>query len=286
MGFTTPLGNAFTVLKEHPIIIVPFLVFLIAIIVVSVILALVTVGAVSAGASSLFTTGTPTFGNILAVFVPLVLGIIIIALIGGAFMQGMYIDLARQGLSGKVSLGSAWDISKDRALRLIALNFLILIIYGVVIVILAYGTGVPGVIQHIIASYTSSITSGSQGISTLISLVAGVLAFFILLVIAGVIMSVLFYQATVVVVLENIGVIAALKRSYNIGKNNFVTILLFLIFVGIVTTILSVVIALFGAIPILGVIIRLAGDVLLGVWGSMIPAMFYFEYIKPMKKKK
>ncbi len=288
MGFTAPLANSFKVLKEHPIIVVPFLAFLILIIIVSVILALVTVGAVSAGASSLFTTGTPSISNLLSVFVPLVLGILIVALIGGAFMQGMYIDLARQGLSGKtISLGGAWDTAKNRALKLIALNILILIIYAVVILILVFITGVPGVINNVMSTYASSFASGtSPGISTFVSLVASVLAFFILLVIAVVIMSVMFYQAPVVVILEDAGVIEALKRSIDIGKKNFVTILVFFIIVGIVSTILSIVISLLGLIPYLGIIIRLAGDVLLGVWAAMIPAMFYFEYIKPMGKKK
>lgn len=284
MGFVAPLGNAFKVLKEHPVVVVPVIAFAIVLMIVGVILVLATVGAAGSNLASLLTTSTPSIRSLFTIFAPLIVVIGIIALVGGAIMDGMYIDLARQGLSGKVSLESAWSTAKGKALRLIALNILILIIDLIIIVILAFATGLPSTVSSAIAHYTSSVASGSSGISVLISLVVSLLAFFILLVITLIITSILFYQARVVVVLENCGVIDALKRSIDIGVKNFLTLLLFLIFVGIVSGMVGFVISLLGSIPIIGIIIRIVGELLLGVWGSMIPTMFYFEYIKPPKK--
>lgn len=283
MGISEIFGDSFGVVRDNPIILLPFFLFTVLITIVSVGLAgvlLIGLGAGSlSGISSLFTTGaTPTMSTLLSLLPALLTFIGIIALIAylvGVLVTGLYIAIAEQGFKKqRISLNSAFNVAKSAYLRLLGANLLYLIILIIVSLIFA-GLFAGAALTHVRA----------------IILLAG----FLLLIIAIVVfvaIALLIYQMNTVVILEKRAPVDAVKRSIAIGKSKWVTILGVVVVAAIIGIIVSLISDGVGALigflfslasPLLGsgirTIIVLAIDAFLSSWLALVPVFFYHEYV-------
>lgn len=284
MSLTVPLKNGYNVLVKQPKIVVPIVVFSILIGVIGAVIGVLIVASAFAGVH-----GTPSISNIISAVVPVFVLVLLLGLIGGALLSGMYISIAAQSLKGRVLLNTAWNVAKGKFIQLAILSVMVAVIYIVIIGILALVTGLPGSIGALIQLFQNSIAASSSGsmpgISAFIPLIFGFLRFFLLLFIISLILGVLLYMSPVLVVIENRSAIDALVKSIDLGKKKFLTILAFHIVVGIITGVVIFVVAAFSlAVPIIGWLIRLILDLFFGAWAAVLPTLFYFEYFSGKKK--
>lgn len=265
MSITTPIVNSYNIVRNQPKVVVPYLLFaiLFAIIGVVVFVLLILSYLGTAGPSSV------PLGTIIAFVV--VAGIL--GIVGGAIMDGTYISMAAQGLKGKITIRTAFDNAMNKLLSLLGVTLLIAVVsvaaIGGISVIFGIGT--------LIATF-SNISSMSH--AALIAAFLSLIPFFIVVIIVGGVLTIFFYLATVLVILENKGAVDALITSINLGAKNFVTILIFLVVVFVISILASLIFAVINLIPIIGQIITFILGLFLYSWNFMLPTMFYFEYIK------
>ncbi len=262
MSLTAPISRAVDVIRGQPVVVVPFAAF----IVLTTILAL---------------------GSVLGPAAAAGFGIIdfIVSIVGGVLLAGMYIDMARQGARGKVSLNAAWEVAVSRFWQLLLLEIIIAVIFIVIALVIAAGSGVFSQLSTLLPLITSNTLANQSSISTLAPVLARLGEFLVLLIIVMVVVSIFLYQANVVVVLEKRSATDALNRSIEIGKKNFFSILLFFILIFILSLIFFIIFGLLSRIPIIGVVILLVAEMFFSAWVAMLPTMFYFEYAAPAARK-
>lgn len=179
----------------------------------------------------------------------LVIPLLLASLFLGLFLQCVYCEIARQAYSGKkVSLVKSFEVGKNKFLSLFGtylLAFVLLLFLNLILVPLIF-FGNFGLIFFIIFAIILNFSA-----------------------------FILFYEIPATVVLENLSGMDAIKRSIDLGRKNFwsLVLIIFLAFfiVGIVNSSLS-------QIPYIGLIISNIGSLFLNAWIFMLPATFYLEF--------
>ena len=183
-----------------------------------------------------------------AISIPVFIFMVLISI----FLVCVYSDITRQSYRrGKILLIQSFSVAKSRFVPLLWTYFLELLItflaLGALLVLGLFG-GVVGII--------------------LAFLVGIIMIFFFLI---------FFYETPAVVVLENTSGLEAIRRSYQIGRHNFLSLLAVILIVGII---LNTVVSGLSAVPYVGIILSNLAMLFLNTWNYMIPNVFYYEYEK------
>lgn len=267
MSITGVVSDSFNIIKKNPVVLLPYLAFLVIVVIGALALGLGLVHQVSSMsglgilARSAFSTAmVPALLHILVSILPsLAIFIIILCLIALLFI-GAYLSMAKQIYSKKpVSMGDAFSESASRYWSLLGAFIVYMLIIGVI-------TGVLGGIAYL-ASF-----------SNLLAVVFLAVIWIILVIIA----EIFLFQAYPLIIFEGKGALEAVKGSISIGEKNFWTIL----GIYVIMVILSFIIGIFRIIPILGGIIGLIGSWILATMGFFIPAVFYYTYVYKGNKPK
>ncbi|MDE1860171.1 MAG: hypothetical protein KGH72_00450 [Candidatus Micrarchaeota archaeon] len=309
--------DAFNILKNYPVVIVPYLILIGLSFIVGLILAV----AIFASVAQQFHSGNALFhsGNMMAnltqnytlnatnssfnstfagtaagrmamesllqdlwVLLPSLIIVVLIFYVIGVFINIMYIDMAAQAFAKKPVLGAAFDTAVARFLSVLGLSLIYLAVYLIVFGILAlllFGTQISA-----ITNLMSSAGSGANTGQWVPLLVTGVV-FVILALVIGIILGILLYNGYAVAVLERLGPVDAFKKSIDIGRKRFWNILGLFALIILITLGYIAVYFLISLIPVIGSIIDIVLSIVFGVWSTMLPATFYMEYVKGTRPK-
>ncbi|MFH1500917.1 MAG: hypothetical protein ABIE22_03135 [archaeon] len=181
----------------------------------------------------------------------------------------------------------SWDLFKKQFVALIvgSLIALILMIFIVTIPPLVFGiyymcvqmvNGKKIQIKDVFKGFRYFWRSWGIAILALLGIAIGL----VLLIIPGLILIVLWQYVIAVSLIENLGVIDSLKRSYNLAKNNFAFSIVFLI--------LTAVLSSLGGITRIGILLTIPFTTLWTVVAAkaLISQTKSIKASKPVKKKK
>ncbi len=284
MGVSDIFGYAFDTIKNNPKIILPYL--LLIIFAGGIVLYSVLGGLENIYGPSLFTTpagpqapfGMAQLTQFFVGVLPVLSLVFLIAIFITPLIFGIYLSLADQSYRKKsINLGAAFHSAVRRYVDLLATYVLIAIIWIIAILIIA-------------AIFLLPLVSFGAGFGTLLWLLLGMLV----LLATVILLSILFYQAYTVVILENLGAVAAVRRSVAIGKQNISAIfsifaLSALIVIGYIIVIGILAVAIEGSFALshhllYGITISQAINFILdsamASWFALIPVGFYMTYVK------
>lgn len=181
-------------------------------------------------------------------------------------LGGMYVSIGEQFYKkSKISIRAAFARAKTKYLDMLGAGILLLgmsLLAGLIL----------GAILYLgIKSLETSFSWGAY---------LTVIIFGIIAAITAIVLAVVFFQTTVIIIVENKGPVPSIMRSIEIGKKNFFSILALYIAVAIIYLILS----LFALIPVLGIIIQFLGSASLGVIAILLQPGFYFNYVSKKKQ--
>ena len=266
MGIGDALGYGLSLIRRQPKILVPVLIQLAMLVALGGLVYLSLSSMLKGGALSLLslTSMTSVFAALAGALIVLVVGVIIYYLIS-VLLIAMFIDLARQGYSGNISLGNAFKVAKKRYAAFFAAGILAAIIIGILQFVL-----------QIIITYAASSVAFLGG---LIALVVSVVFFVVVF---------LFYEISVAVVIENNGPIDAIKRSIEIVKMHFLELIAILVVVAIIGY--GFLVGLPGIIFLLSptaliipaVIVFVILLLFLTTWSMSLPVAYYHNYVKSL----
>jgi hypothetical protein len=292
MSITDVFSKTFNILKDNPKIVLPNLIFTSLIgglVLYSVFSLLSGVYGISILGSHAVQAGvhqTRSVSEVLALIthiIPIIIFVYLIALFVNPLLNGMYINIADQGYrKGKISLSTAFSTIRRSYFSLFATELLITIVWIVVLLVFAVVFLLP--------------TIGTGGLLHLLWLIAGCLIFLALSIFIGICL----YESYAIVVIERIGAINAVRKSIEIGKQNLgsifkiflvtpVIVLVYSVFIGMLQTALEFVFSIRSDVFFGTIIAQIINFVLnsgLGAWIAMIPAGFYFDYVKKARSRK
>ncbi len=263
MGAVDVIRQSFEMIKENPIIIVPYIALIILIGIIGILLVvsllpkiLATVSAIHvtsiSASSALHLIGSLVGGSIASIAA----AVIIIWLISILF-TGAYISLAKQ-IMGKKSadLRSAFHESASRYWSLLGASIINFVLRGGAALVF-FGLA--------IVSIPSSVP-----MAVLLILVG---------IIAEILLLVLVFESYAVVMIEGKGALDAVRKSFSIGRSKFWSLL------GIFVLLLAIalIIGALRLIPILGPVIAFLCDSVLAIMGMTIPAVFYYTMVSKKK---
>jgi len=281
MGISDLFGKAFGILKANPKIILPYLAYTAIIGVISIYVSLSIAGSASAAgvnmASGFFSQAATT----LVKLIPLLIFVIIVAVFATPFLIAMYISIADQGYKSKtVYLAKAANVAKSNYLNMLLALILVGVILIIVVLALAALFGLPAlVIGH--------------GIGRVLWLLLGVIVSVVVLVA----LALCLYETYTVLILERLGPIAAIERSFQIGKQKMgplFKVLLLSMVIAIAFVIVDVIVVFviqfllgISGYKLLGLGIAQTINFILGsafnAWFMMVPVAFYKAYVGKAK---
>ncbi len=164
----------------------------------------------------------------------------------------------------------------------------LLSIVGMVLGLVAHGMTV-GMAQEAIAVGTTNLNTGISVVtSRLVQLILAAVLVGIavgvgmmLLVIPGIIAAFLFMFTFVIIIVENIGAVDAMKKSFELVKANLGDLIILFIAVIGVGIVIGIISMIFRFIPVLG---QLAGSLLMGLFGGYITIVIVKVYQGLTKK--
>lgn len=292
VGVTEIFSSALETVKDNPRIIVPYLIL-------SFVLGGLAVYGIIHGIASVYGMGvfgqsgssvaTGSAANTQMVqlvhgLVPLICLIIIISIFITPLVRGMYISIADQSYkNGRISLGRAFRAAKRRYATLLATMLLIALIWVAVSLVLG-------------AVFLLPIALIGTAFATRAWLFLGLLVLIALMIL----LSILFYEAYAVVMLENVDAVSAIKRSMSIGRKNLANIFsvfaisavilaLYVIFLTFVAFVFEGGLAAYNQVLTGVAITQLINFVLgsvMGAWFSLIPVGVYRAYVQKDGKRK
>lgn len=208
--------------------------------------------------------------------------LILIALVVGMFVIGIYADAATKLNKPEISLQDTFSVSASRFIDLMLYSILI-----TVIEIAVFGLIFSPSISTIIKFLQSGGVVPSQAAIT--SFVVGLLGSILVSIVLVIIGAPLLFATIPLIVIERKGPIQALKASISIGRKDFLGILgvffIFLLFYCVADTI-SIILR---HIPFIGFIFSLAVSVFIGAVGALLAPIYYTNFViaqKPIQKTK
>lgn len=270
MGATLDLlGNAYDILKNNPKIIVPYLI-------ISVFTAILQNLIPNSG----FGSGALGLGVAFSVVAIVIFGYLIVFVLQ-IFLTGFYVSIADQGYKKEtISFDKAFAVAKQNFVRIL-LTYLLLFVIAVIVAIVLIAIFLAPLFALGLFSGSSSSSTGLAGAGIIVILFGLAL---IIIIPLTILITILLYQLYPALVLETLGPVNAIKRSIAIGRNNMVPILLVFLAtaaVGFLFAIIPYLIAV--GISLLN---QLAGSILSGIvqsivvsWSSLIPVLFYYNYV-------
>ena len=225
----------------------------------------------------------------------LIIGAIGVGLIVLLFMAplwaGTYYSMVFQGLDAKrVSIFDAFGAARGRYFSLLLTMFLQIVIYIVVFGVILSPLAGP-VLALINNGSGTSVASALAG-QLLKLLLIGTLVFVGLL-IASLVLVPLLYEATALVMIEGLGGVDAIKRSIEIGRENFWKIVWLMIVFGFAIGMIYVgewiVAAIFGVMghvlgAVVGAVISVLVASFVAAWSYALQIVFYREFVGGRKR--
>jgi hypothetical protein len=207
------------------------------------------------------------------VILALVLLYLVILFLISPFITGMFISSGIQALEGKLSLAKAFDKAKKKYLSLLGVSFIKI---GIFIVFLL----VPLIFVLLLGSISK------------ILLAILVILYLIFLFIGMMFLLLLLFQTDTVVFTENRKAIDAIKRSFDIGKQKFLSIIATNFFLFLLVFGISLIVRVFGIIfsfidgvlmlPIFEILFSILVEIPVSCFISstagILPVVFYYNY--------
>ena len=234
--------------------------------------------------------GGLTLGNIGLIVAAAVVGLIILLLMS-PFWVGVYYSMVFQGLDAKrVSIFDAMGVARGRYFSLLLVMFLQVVIY-LVIFGLILSPLIGPVLGLINSGGSASIASAVMG-QIIKLLLIGTLVF-VGLMIAALVLLPLLYEATALVMIEGLGGVDAIRRSIEIGRENFWKIVwlmtVFGLVVGMIYVVEWIVTAVFGVMGhvlgiVVGAVLSVLVSALVTAWSYALQIVFYREFVGGRKR--
>ena len=234
--------------------------------------------------------GGLALGNIGLIVAAVVVGLIILLLMS-PFWVGVYYSMVFQGLDAKrISIFDAMGVARGRYFSLLLVMFLQVVIY-LVIFGLILSPLIGPVLGLINSGGSASIASAIMG-QIIKLLLIGTLVF-VGLMIAALVLLPLLYEATALVMIEGLGGIDAIRRSIEIGRENFWKIVwlmtVFGLVVGMIYVVEWIITAVFGVMGhVLGIVVGAVLSVLVSslvtAWSYALQIVFYREFVGGRKR--
>ncbi len=234
--------------------------------------------------------GGLTLGNIGLIVAAVVVGLIILLLMS-PFWVGVYYSMVFQGLDAKrISIFDAMGVARGRYFSLLLVMFLQVVIY-LVIFGLILSPLIGPVLGLINSGGSASIASAIMG-QIIKLLLIGTLVF-VGLMIAALVLLPLLYEATALVMIEGLGGVDAIRRSIEIGRENFWKIVwlmtVFGLVVGMIYVVEWIITAVFGVMGhVLGIVVGAVLSVLVSslvtAWSYALQIVFYREFVGGRKR--
>ena len=201
------------------------------------------------------------FGGVITFFIEILLSIFIISFLISMFMNGIFVAMANQLVrKEKLNIRNAISLASSRYLNLLGAGIISIAIILAVIAI-------P--LSLIILAFYIQISVFSFILSAI---------FAIILLILLILAAIYLFQVTTVIIIENKGPIAAIKRSFQIASKKRTDIFIVLVLMALINIIISFLSGFFDLIPFIGIIISLVIDISAAVWFGMIPVYFYYSF--------
>lgn len=234
--------------------------------------------------------GGLALGNIGLIVAAVVVGLIILLLMS-PFWVGVYYSMVFQGLDAKrISIFDAMGVARGRYFSLLLVMFLQVVIY-LVIFGLILSPLIGPVLGLINSGGSASIASAIMG-QIIKLLLIGTLVF-VGLMIAALVLLPLLYEATALVMIEGLGGVDAIRRSIEIGRENFWKIVwlmtVFGLVVGMIYVVEWIITAVFGVMGhVLGIVVGAVLSVLVSslvtAWSYALQIVFYREFVGGRKR--
>ena len=199
-----------------------------------------------------------SFNAILLHISEVIIFISILSFIISVFVNATLIAVAEQlKTKTKVNLITAFKRGSSRYLSLLAAGILIFIIMSVIL----------GGLLFLAISFISSFG--------VIGLILGVILI-IIAIILFVLLSISFFIVNPLIIIEELGPIKAIKKSFNICYNKKLDVFLLLIIASIIDFLVYLIIVLVNFIPILGLVLGFVIGVFVSTWFILVPVYFYY----------
>ncbi len=276
------ISNCFEAVQKNLVFFVPQLITLV---VAAILLLLLAVPFIAYYASQpTATTNSTAISAALAQGIISAIPGIIVALVVlgflGIVISAMYIDMTSKWKSGKISLSDSFNVALNRFFDLLLYSLMLLAIYVVLAVIIL----LPLIGSAASLAQTSLPGAGSSSMASLGTFVLGALGSLVLALIVIALVGPLLFTGATIVVLEGAGPLKALKASISIGLNDFWGILgVFFIF-AIVYIVIDLIAGILGLIPLIGIVFRIAGGLLLGTISAILAPMYYITFAQGAKR--
>ncbi len=285
MSITGIFGESFDTIWKYPKAILPYLVM-------ELVISLLVIIAVFELAGTAVATGIISAG-----FWALIIGIIVMSFVIGMFITplfyGVYTNIEVQKLKRKrLSLRSAYDATKTRYGTLFWAGLANLAIYLAIIIVFAgLLLGYIGANGTVLAALGSVHTGAvhTSVLRPLVALAGFLLLWAVLLVLCTGIAAIFLFQYVPIVILEKRGALDSIKRSFEVGRKNFWSILGVLVIYMIIVLLVYFVVGIIStpfdlASRAAGSLVQILISSIVGSfvypWYIMIMTSFYNSYVR------
>ncbi|MGC8479551.1 MAG: hypothetical protein ACP5M9_02690 [Candidatus Micrarchaeia archaeon] len=258
--------DSFNDIISNPKVFLPSLLFSIITIVIFILVVFIFLSTTIVSNITLATFSPYTFlsnltsSNLITFVVIFLLVIFLITFFVAMLMNGVIVSMAYQlKTKRKLHIGDAISNTGSKYLNLIGAGFLSILISIIAV-------GIP--IFLVVVILYNQISLSTLVISAILLILALILL---------IVTSIYLFQVTTVVIIENKGPIAAIKRSFQIATKNRTNIFLTLLITFLISIVVGIISSVLGIIPIAGFITILLVDIFSSVWYAMIPVYFYYE---------
>ncbi len=265
------VGDSFNSIIKNPRSLAPTTIYYVAILVFAFIFVLVLfIGSIGTAISSYIAApsnhlmsqiGLLTSTSLLStVVVAAAIIFFIVIYLPSVLLSGLFLAMGSQMANKKrLSITDAFKTARSRYIPLLAAGIIstlcFLIIAGVFV-----GLGLL-----IMAASLSTV-------STILLLIPLVIAAVIVLVIY----AVYFFQLNAVIIIEDVGAIQGIRRSFEIASRTRLWIFILLIILAVISGILGIASTVLAIIPLAGAILAFIISVFTTTWFGIIPAYFYY----------
>ncbi|MEM0201079.1 MAG: hypothetical protein QXD23_01610 [Candidatus Micrarchaeaceae archaeon] len=110
--------------------------------------------------------------------------------------------------------------------------------------------------------------------------------FIIFAIIIAIFFTISFFLVNTLIIIEGLGPIEAIKKSFKIGLYKKLEIFILLLLIFVILFIFDIIISIFSYIPILNILIIFILEIFISTWFLMVPVYFYYQLIKEIPKNK
>jgi hypothetical protein len=295
MGLSDVVSGSFRAVVDNPKALLPTLAYeIVAVAIIFALLGALSISGIGSLANLMGSAGGTSANGLSAMahrMLPLPLlaaGVIVAVLVlylPSVLLNGLYMAMGSQTVNrGRLNLRSALATAKSRYVDMLlagilasaaGLAILVALVAGLLILVALAGLG-----THI-ATAGATATAGASANAMLVLLTVAVTVIVAIIVIT--VYAVYFFMTYAAVILEGLGPVGAIKRSFAIASSNRWEILALFVICIFIAGAFDAVVFVFALVPFVGEVVGFLLGVFLATWFGLMPAHFYYNFISAPK---